>query len=41
MDLFSWQGIEESTIWASLRENLFSGFATRWDSDRPAQLQIR
>ena len=27
-------------IWDATRENLSSGFLTKWDSNQPAQLQI-
>ena len=33
----NWSGIQ--IIWASMRENLSSGFPTKLDSNRPAQLQ--
>ena len=34
--LFSYHG--SFSIWATSRENLFSGYVTRWDSTHPAQL---
>ena len=36
---YYWKGHKTvKSIWATSRENLSSGFATRWDSNRPAQL---